>query len=125
MAQAIPSGEAFRLGGLVALGSVKTHGTALHFTVTDQVRSLPVIYQGLVPDLFREGQGVIAEGTLGRDGIFYAHTVLARHDETYMPPEVAKALKESGEWRPAPKAAPKAEPILAPQTLPKPQSVMP
>jgi cytochrome c-type biogenesis protein CcmE len=104
---AVEAGDAFRLGGLVADGSVRTEGTTLHFTVTDNIGSLKVRYTGIVPDLFREGQGVIAEGKLGADGVFVAETVLARHDENYMPPEVAKALKESGEWRPAPAAAPK------------------
>jgi cytochrome c-type biogenesis protein CcmE len=126
LAHAVPVGEAFRLGGLVALGSVKTQGTTLHFTVTDHVGALPVVYEGLVPDLFREGQGVIAEGVLGQDGVFRAQNVLARHDETYMPPEVAKALKESGEWRPAPKAAPTLAPSsLTPASPTKPQSSLP
>jgi len=66
--------------------------------VTDLQKTVPVVYRGLLPDLFREGQGVIAEGTLGPDGVFLARDVLAKHDENYMPPEVAKALKESGRW---------------------------
>ncbi len=91
----------FRLGGLVAEHSVlrQSDGT-VSFTVTDLKTSIPVTFKGLLPDLFREGQGVVAEGALGTDGVFHAKEVLARHDENYMPPEVAKALKASGEWRP-------------------------
>ena len=88
----------FRLGGLVEQGSVKKDGPEVRFTVTDLQKTVPVVYRGLLPDLFREGQGVIAEGVLGADGIFVARDVLAKHDENYMPPEVAKALKESGRW---------------------------
>ncbi len=93
----IPAGQRFRLGGLVADGSVK-RGQALdvEFQVTDTIKSTPVVYRGVLPDLFREGQGVVAEGRLEADGRFRADTVLAKHDETYMPPEVAKALKEKG-----------------------------
>lgn len=89
----------FRLGGLVEQGSVRKNGLEVRFTVTDLQKTVPVVYRGLLPDLFREGQGVIAEGTLGADGIFTARDVLAKHDENYMPPEVAKALKESGRWQ--------------------------
>ncbi len=90
----------FRLGGLVEQGSVRksTDGQVISFKVTDLQRTLDVTYRGQLPDLFREGQGVIAEGTLGSDGVFVAREVLAKHDENYMPPEVAKALKESGRW---------------------------
>jgi cytochrome c-type biogenesis protein CcmE len=89
----------FRLGGLVEQGSVKKNGQEVRFVVTDLGKTVPVIYRGLLPDLFREGQGVIAEGSLGADGVFVAREVLAKHDENYMPPEVAKALKESGRWQ--------------------------
>ena len=89
----------FRLGGLVEPGSIKKDGPEVRFTVTDLQKTVPVVYRGLLPDLFREGQGVIAEGTLGPDGVFLARDVLAKHDENYMPPEVAKALKESGRWQ--------------------------
>ena len=89
----------FRLGGLVEQGSVKKDGPEVRFTVTDLQKTVAVVYRGLLPDLFREGQGVIAEGTLGPDGVFLARDVLAKHDENYMPPEVAKALKESGRWQ--------------------------
>lgn len=89
----------FRLGGLVEAGSVQKNGQEVRFTVTDTARTVKVVYRGLLPDLFREGQGVIAEGLLGADGVFVAKEVLAKHDENYMPPEVAKALKESGQWK--------------------------
>ena len=88
-----------RIGGLVEQGSVKMEGEIVRFTVTDMQKTVPVVYRGLLPDLFREGQGVIAEGSLGSDGVFVARDVLAKHDENYMPPEVAKALKESGRWQ--------------------------
>ena len=89
----------FRLGGLVEAGSVKKNGQEVRFIVTDTHKTLPVVYRGLLPDLFREGQGVVAEGSLGADGVFTAREVLAKHDENYMPPEVAKAIKEAGQWR--------------------------
>ena len=89
----------FRLGGLVEAGSVKKNGQEVRFTVTDTHKSVAVVYRGLLPDLFREGQGVVAEGSLGPDGVFVARDVLAKHDENYMPPEVAKAIKEAGQWR--------------------------
>ena len=89
----------FRLGGLVEAGSVKKAGQEVRFTVTDTHQSVQVVYRGLLPDLFREGQGVVAEGALAADGVFVAREVLAKHDENYMPPEVAKAIKEAGQWR--------------------------
>lgn len=90
-----------RIGGLVEAGSVSksADGLEIAFTVTDTRHSLKVRYRGVLPDLFREGQGVIAEGQLGADGVFRAREVLAKHDETYMPPEVAKAIKDAGQWR--------------------------
>lgn len=95
--QRIAPGVRFRLGGLVAQGSVERGaGTRVSFTVTDTLQSVPVSYDGILPDLFREGQGVVAEGVLGPDGRFVADSVLAKHDETYMPPEVAKSLQERG-----------------------------
>jgi len=94
---AIQPGTRFRLGGLVAAGSVKRgEGTHVEFVVTDTLKSVPVTFEGVLPDLFREGQGVVAEGTLTPAGGFVADTVLAKHDETYMPPEVAKALEAKG-----------------------------
>lgn len=93
----IAPGKRFRLGGLVKAGSVvRGDGTRISFAVTDTLQTVPVSYEGILPDLFREGQGVVAEGTLGADGRFVADTVLAKHDENYMPPEVAKALEEKG-----------------------------
>ena len=96
-----PAGRAIRLGGLVEEGSLEksADGTGIRFRVTDLTRTVTVTYSGLLPDLFREGQGVVAEGSLGEDGVFQARQVLAKHDETYMPPEVAEALKKSGRWR--------------------------
>ncbi|MBI1261426.1 MAG: cytochrome c maturation protein CcmE [Rhizobiales bacterium] len=92
-------GRQIRLGGLVEQGSVEHAGPAtVTFTVTDLQNSLQVSYTGILPDLFREGQGVVAEGKLQEDGSFIASNVLAKHDEKYMPPEVAEALKKSGNW---------------------------
>ena len=95
----IAPGQRFRLGGLVAAGSVKRgEGAKVDFAVTDTLKTVSVSYEGVLPDLFREGQGVVTEGKLNEAGLFVADTVLAKHDETYMPPEVAKALKEKGVW---------------------------
>jgi cytochrome c-type biogenesis protein CcmE len=93
-------GRRIRLGGLVAQGSVKRGaGTNVQFAITDLTTTIPVSYTGILPDLFREGQGVVAEGTLDANHHFVADTVLAKHDENYMPPEVAKALKDKGLWQ--------------------------
>ena len=89
----------FRLGGLVEAGSVKKNGQEVRFTVTDTHKTLAVVYRGLLPDLFREGQGVVAEGALDPAGTLRADNVLAKHDETYMPKEVADALKKQGYWK--------------------------
>jgi cytochrome c-type biogenesis protein CcmE len=91
-----------RLGGLVEVASVRKEpdGVTTMFRVTDTAHALPVRYRGLLPDLFREGQGVVTEGSFGPDGVFTATSVLAKHDETYMPKEVADALKKSGQWKP-------------------------
>ncbi len=91
----------FRLGGLVEEASVErsSDGLTTTFRVTDLVQSVAVTYKGLLPDLFREGQGVVAEGRLDGNGVFVATRVLAKHDETYMPPEVAEALQKSGRWQ--------------------------
>jgi cytochrome c-type biogenesis protein CcmE len=111
--EAPPPDRAFRLGGLVEAGSVERAATAdgrpsARFRVTDGANTVPVAYVGVLPDLFREGQGVVTLGRLGPDGLFRASEVLARHDETYMPPEVADALKRSGHWQPERGAAPPA-----------------
>jgi cytochrome c-type biogenesis protein CcmE len=107
-----PYGRTFRLGGLVAAGSVvrATHdGTPdARFTVTDGRGSVTVAYQGILPDLFREGQGIVALGSLSPDGVFRASEVLAKHDATYMPKEVADALRKAGLWRPDQGAPPAA-----------------
>lgn len=101
-------GARLRLGGLVKQGSVVHDGATVRFVVTDMKKDLPVTFTGLLPDLFREGQGVVAEGAVGQDGVFKADNVLAKHDENYMPKDVADRLKAQGEWRPdEQKAAPK------------------
>lgn len=106
LAKAPPSGTSARIGGLVAAGTVvRGEGGRVDFTVTDGKADLKVHYIGVLPDLFREGQGVVAEGRFEGPGRFKAERVLARHDENYMPKEVADALKASGEWRPAPAPA--------------------
>jgi cytochrome c-type biogenesis protein CcmE len=90
-------GTRIRLGGLVEAGTVKRgEGSTVTFTVTDTLSTVPVTYTGILPDLFREGQGVVAEGAFGTDGLFVADTVLAKHDETYMPKDVADRLKAQG-----------------------------
>lgn len=88
-----------RLGGLVETGSVVKDGQHVSFTVSDGVATVPVTYTGVLPDLFREGQGVVAEGRLDGQGHFVASEVLAKHDEKYMPKEVADSLKKSGHWK--------------------------
>jgi cytochrome c-type biogenesis protein CcmE len=97
-AQEAPRERAFRIGGLVEAGSVVRDKDALtvHFRVTDTAQTIPVVYTGILPDLFREGKGVVAQGKLGADGTFHASEVLAKHDENYMPPEAAEALKKAG-----------------------------
>jgi cytochrome c-type biogenesis protein CcmE len=93
-----PRDRAFRVGGLVESGSVVRDKDALtvRFNVTDTARTIPVVFTGILPDLFREGKGVVAQGRIGADGIFRAQEVLAKHDENYMPPEAADALKKAG-----------------------------
>ncbi len=113
MQEAPAPDRAFRLGGLVETGSVQRETTPdgrpeARFRVTDGASTIPVTYTGVLPDLFREGQGVVTLGKLGPDGVFRATEVLARHDENYMPPEVADALKRSGHWNPDQGAPPPA-----------------
>jgi cytochrome c-type biogenesis protein CcmE len=104
--QKVKPGERFRLGGLVEAGTVdKSVGDRIAFAVTDGKATIRVSYQGILPDLFREGQGVVTEGVLQPDGSFRADTVLAKHDETYMPREVADALKKQGHWKDGKEAA--------------------
>lgn len=92
-----PTGRAFRIGGLVEEGSVQRQpdGITVRFVVTDTAKAIPVVYQGILPDLFKEGKGVVAEGKLGADGQFTATQVLAKHDENYMPPEAAHAVEQA------------------------------
>jgi cytochrome c-type biogenesis protein CcmE len=89
-----PTGHTFRLGGLVVAGSLKREGVDVRFDVTDTIKTVPVQFTGILPDLFKEGKGVVAQGQL-TDGVFHAKEVLAKHDENYMPPEAAQALKNA------------------------------
>ncbi|MTJ79588.1 MAG: cytochrome c maturation protein CcmE [Telmatospirillum sp.] len=95
----VAEGRRLRIGGLVEQGSVVRQGDEVHFVVTDLQATLPVVYRGVLPDLFREGQGVVTEGKLDGQGTFRASEVLAKHDENYMPKEVADAIKKSGQWQ--------------------------
>lgn len=96
----VPDGRRFRLGGLVEDGSVVADEKMVtRFRITDLGATVPVRFRGLLPDLFREGQGVIAEGSLSAEGVFVATEVLAKHDENYMPAEVAEAIKKNGRWK--------------------------
>src|SRR5712664_4101535 len=92
-----PVGKTFRIGGLVQDGTLKrdTDGLTVRFTVTDTANTIPVVYKGILPDLFKEGRGCVAQGHIGTDGVFYADQIMAKHDENYMPPEAAKALDEA------------------------------
>lgn len=100
LSQPAQAGERIRLGGLVETGSVvRGEGTRIRFAVTDNENVVEVVYEGILPDLFREGQGVVTEGTFGADRVFVADTVLAKHDETYMPREVADRLMKEGVWQ--------------------------
>jgi len=99
LAQQAAASERIRLGGLVQQGSIERgEGTHVKFVVADSENEVPVVYDGILPDLFREQQGVVIEGKMGPDGVFVADTVLAKHDETYMPREVADRLKQEGLW---------------------------
>jgi len=96
-AQEAPRGRTFRVGGLVQAGSVQRRpdGVTVQFVVTDTAQSIPVVYSGILPDLFKEGKGVVAQGEIGPDGVFHAREVLAKHDENYMPPEAAEAVERA------------------------------
>ena len=94
-AKEAPLNKTFRIGGMVEKGSVKREGVEVRFVVTDTVKTMPVVYRGQLPDLFREGKGVVAQGQLGPDGVFRAREVLAKHDENYMPPEAAHAVEKA------------------------------
>ena len=93
-AKQAPTGRTFRVGGLVQQGTVKREidGLTVRFNVTDTAQSIPVVYKGILPDLFKEGKGCVAQGKVGSDGVFYADQVLAKHDENYMPPEAGQAI---------------------------------
>jgi cytochrome c-type biogenesis protein CcmE len=93
-AQEAPKGRTFRVGGLVQEGSVKREGTKVNFVITDTAQTVPVRFEGILPDLFKEGKGVVAQGQL-QGGVFVAREVLAKHDENYMPPEAAEALEKA------------------------------
>jgi cytochrome c-type biogenesis protein CcmE len=99
VANKAPQGRTFRIGGMVEKGSVKrqSDGVTVQFTVTDTAKSIPVTFRGALPDLFREGKGVVAQGQLGTDGVFRANEVLAKHDENYMPPEAKQAVEKAHE----------------------------
>mgnify|MGYP000073364161 CR=1 FL=1 len=97
--QGFETGKRFRIGGLVEEGTVHEEGLLTEFRVTDMSNSVSVSYTGIKPNMFREGQGVVAEGRLNPKGVFIADEVLAKHDENYMPPEVVEALKKSGQWQ--------------------------
>jgi len=92
-----PVGRTFRIGGLVENGSLKRDqdGLTIRFTVTDTANTIPVVYKGILPDLFKEGRGCVAQGKVGSDGVFYADQIMAKHDENYMPPEAARALDQA------------------------------
>ena len=97
MAKEAPVGRTFRIGGLVESGSLKrdTDGLTIRFVMTDTANTLPVVYKGILPDLFKEGRGCVAQGKVGTDGVFYADQIMAKHDENYMPPEAARALDQA------------------------------
>ena len=104
-----PSMRTFRVGGMVVEGTVKRDGTRVSFVVTDTAKSIPVRYEGILPDLFKEGKGVVAQGRL-QDGVFVAREILAKHDENYMPPEAAEAMKRAQDG----KNAKMAESVVVP-----------
>jgi cytochrome c-type biogenesis protein CcmE len=104
-AKEAPVDRTFRVGGLVENGTIRrqSDGLTVHFTVTDTAKSIPVVYKGILPDLFKEGKGCVAQGRLGADGVFYADEVLAKHDENYMPPEAGDAIDKAKHTREASK----------------------
>ena len=102
-AKEAPVDRTFRIGGLVQEGTLKRDGLNVQFTVTDTAASVPVVYNGILPDLFKEGRGCVAQGKIGADGVFHAEQVLAKHDENYMPPEAGQALDKAKHAREAAK----------------------
>jgi cytochrome c-type biogenesis protein CcmE len=111
----VPKDRSFRIGGLVEQGSIKREGDGLttHFVITDMYKEIPVVYKGILPDLFKEGKGVVAQGKMEAGGVMVAEEVLAKHDENYMPPEAADALKKADAAKAANKAA-AAVPVTVP-----------
>lgn len=107
VAKEAPIGKNFRIGGLVEKGSMKrdSDGLTMHFTVTDTAASIPVVYKGILPDLFKEGRGCVAEGKVGTDGVFHADSVLAKHDENYRAPEVTQSIDKAKATQEAKEAA--------------------
>lgn len=103
-AKEAPVDRTFRIGGLVQEGSLKRDGLDVQFTVTDTAYNVPVVYKGILPDLFKEGRGCVAQGKIGADGVFHAEQVLAKHDENYMPPEAGQALDKAKHAREASKS---------------------
>ena len=103
-AKEAPVDRTFRIGGLVQEGSLKRDGLNVQFTVTDTAYNVPVVYKGILPDLFKEGRGCVAQGKIGADGVFHAEQVLAKHDENYMPPEAGEALDKAKHAREAAKS---------------------
>ena len=103
-AKEAPVDRTFRIGGLVQEGSLKRDGLNVQFTVTDTAYNVPVVYNGILPDLFKEGRGCVAQGKIGADGVFHAEQVLAKHDENYMPPEAGEALDKAKHAREAAKS---------------------
>ncbi len=110
-----PHGRSFRIGGLVEEGSVKRQkdGLTVNFVITDTHKGIPVVYKGILPDLFKEGKGVVAQGRVEADGVMRADEVLAKHDENYMPPEAADAMKKAEAANAAAKSAEPAVPLTA------------
>jgi len=102
-AKKAPVGRTFRIGGLVQQGTLRRDGLNVQFIVTDTAASIPVVYNGILPDLFKEGRGCVAQGKIGTDGVFHAEQVLAKHDENYMPPEAGKAIDKAQHAREAAK----------------------
>jgi cytochrome c-type biogenesis protein CcmE len=117
LAKHVPAGQTVRLGGLVQPGSViKAANGEVRFSIADKAGAVPATFRGELPDLFREGQGVVAQGEFDRSGVFVANNVLAKHDEKYMPKEVVDGLKRSGEWRKGDGSAPPAKPVADAKT---------
>lgn len=114
-AKEAPTNKTFRIGGLVEQGTLKKDpdGLTIRFTVTDTANSIPVVYKGILPDLFKEGRGCVAQGRITADGVFYADQIMAKHDENYMPPEAAQALDKAKDMEKIKNSANEAAKTLA------------